>query len=644
MFKHELTSTQSYVLSKKEKKDLLKKLGINYNTQCVQFMQNNFNGTMTSFKVSINNSKKRIIFYENNPIFFEYDNDVFYPSVYLLNQFPELIKKIAIIYEETDSYLDNGADLMLKGVLNREDIKKNCQFKLNDLFAVITSAGVVSSLGQALCSSTTLNINQPSGKFLKILHRVNDGLFLMGNKKLPEGVIMNTAGVGLGPGLGGDKINEINLENKNVIINEINTGINQDNSEGKEKTDVEEEINKLSCNFEENKIITENKQENTDNNINIDIPENINLNDIEDPTENPTENETTEVPVPSTPNLPIEENDKNLLTLFLHFIKLHLKENKEILPLDPGKLLKDFLRPLSVELSLPFDIKTSTYKKINNFLKSMQKDKNLIQFGKPKGLQNDFLLSVYWDHPLIADLKPLVKKLKFVENMYNDSEDDSKENVILNKDEKIEVAQLFKPNQKLKIFFEKIDKNYNNSNYYSLKQCNDILTTYLKEKDLFLKSGSVRLDDDLKTALFKHEKDVTCPETAKMEDLLPRWKKNLNEKSFITKTSGEGENQERTILTNNGLKVKIYARKISNKNVTIIDGLQNFVNVKDVIKIFSKHFACAVTLKDFQSSKDAVFIQGYWVSDLVQLLQDEIKLDKKFIQVEDKLNLKTKKK
>jgi translation initiation factor 1 (eIF-1/SUI1) len=270
----------------------------------------------------------------------------------------------------------------------------------------------------------------------------------------------------------------------------------------------------------------------------------------------------------------------------------------------------------------------------------MHKDKNLINFGKPKGLQNDYMISVHWEHPLLTNLIPLVKKLIFVDKL--NCSDEEKENVILQKDEKIEVSQLFKPNQKLKTFFEKIDKKFENSKYYSLKECNEILTGYIKEKELFLKSGSVRLDDDLKNALYKYEKDASIiPETAKMDELLLRWKKNLNEKSFITRTGG---GNDRTILNNHGLKVKIYAKKITNKNVTIIDGLQNFVNVKDVIKIFSKHFACAVTLKDFQSVKDAVFIQGYWVSELVQLLQDEIKLDKKFIQVEDKLNLKTKKK
>ena len=140
MFKNELAISQIYTLSKKERKDLLKKLGINYNKEIVEYIGNNFNN-MTILKTPIGNSKRRIVIHENNPILFEYDNDVFYPTVYLLNMFPQILNRFALIYEETDSYLDNGADLMLKGVLNREDIKKNVSFKLNDLFVVITTTG-----------------------------------------------------------------------------------------------------------------------------------------------------------------------------------------------------------------------------------------------------------------------------------------------------------------------------------------------------------------------------------------------------------------------------------------------------------------------------------------------------------------------
>lgn len=138
--KNEITLTQSYILSKKEKKDFIKLLRPCYDHEIVEYIFNNFEKISIS-KISLENSKKRIMLYENNPIFFEFSNDVFYPTVYLLNIFPDMMNRKAIIYEETDTYLANGADLMLKGVLNREEIKSNGMFKLGDIFYVQTITG-----------------------------------------------------------------------------------------------------------------------------------------------------------------------------------------------------------------------------------------------------------------------------------------------------------------------------------------------------------------------------------------------------------------------------------------------------------------------------------------------------------------------
>lgn len=138
--KNELTLTQSYILSKKEKKDFTKLLKPLYDYEAVEYIFNSFEKIQIS-KISLENSKKRIMSYEGNPIFFEYSNDTFYPTVYLLNMFPDLMNKKAFIYEETDSYLANGADLMLKGVLNRDEIKKKGMFKLGDPFYVQTLTG-----------------------------------------------------------------------------------------------------------------------------------------------------------------------------------------------------------------------------------------------------------------------------------------------------------------------------------------------------------------------------------------------------------------------------------------------------------------------------------------------------------------------
>jgi translation initiation factor 1 (eIF-1/SUI1) len=488
-----------------------------------------------------------------------------------------------------------------------------------------------------------MNINQPSGKFLKIIHRVNDSLFLMGSKKIPSPLIQTI------------KINEIQNEDINKIVKSLENNflinLSENNFSTEEKIEDQDQKVSLAASQNQDNILQEKDSNleyviNSTNEIKTDVDssklQKINYESLGET--NLKEEENQQI---TDLNLSQEENDKNIISIFLTLLKLYFKDNKELFPLDPGKLLKEYMKPLSAEMNIVFDFKNSSFKKINSFLKFMQKDKNLITFGKPKGLQNDFIISVIWEHPLIIDYIPIIKKIKFVDLQVSE---DEKDNLILQKDEKIEVSQLFKPNQKVKIIFELSDKNFDSSKYYPLKYCNEILTLYLKDNNLFLKGGLVRLNSEIKSCLIKSDKTdssisvknlIDLSETYKMEEILNLWKKNLNEKSFITKTNSE---QEQTVLSNNSLKVKIYAKKFNNKNVTVIDGLQNFTNIKDVIKIFSKHFACSVTIKEFQNSKEAVFIQGYWVSELVTLLQDEIKLNKQFIQVEDKLNLKTKKK
>ncbi len=139
MFKNEISLTQSYVLSKQEKKELAKVLSKSYDVKHIDYIIKNFQN-LSFHKMS--GSKKRILFYDNNPIFFEFDMDVFYPTVYLLNMLPNLMQeRKCYIYDETDGFLAKGADLMLKGIINRLDLKKNGKFKLNDIFCVETLSG-----------------------------------------------------------------------------------------------------------------------------------------------------------------------------------------------------------------------------------------------------------------------------------------------------------------------------------------------------------------------------------------------------------------------------------------------------------------------------------------------------------------------
>jgi len=155
-----------------------------------------------------------------------------------------------------------------------------------------------------------------------------------------------------------------------------------------------------------------------------------------------------------------EEMDENINLVFFSVLKLAVLPKKdELFPLDPGKLLKDFLKPMANELHVLLDFRTSSYKKINNYLKSLAKNEDLLVFSKPKGMQNDFILSVNWQAEKLKKFLPPVKKAIFLTNKPS-LKDDDRENVILNKDEKIELMQMFKPNGFIVDIFKKYDKGY----------------------------------------------------------------------------------------------------------------------------------------------------------------------------------------
>ena len=155
--------------------------------------------------------------------------------------------------------------------------------------------------------------------------------------------------------------------------------------------------------------------------------------------------------------------DENINLVFFSALKLAVLPKKdELFPLDPGKLLKDFLKPMAHELEILLDFRASSHKKINNYLKSLAKNDELLVFSKPKGMQNEFILSVNWQADKIKNFAPPVKKAKFLTNKPA-VKDDDRENVILNKDEKIELMQMFKPNGVIADIFKKYEKRYFNA-------------------------------------------------------------------------------------------------------------------------------------------------------------------------------------
>ena len=626
MFKNDISLNQSHPLSKKEKKEIFKSLKNIFKEEYLNIMLSSFKD-MSIHKGNIQNKKRNVIFEGSNPILFEYDKELYYPSIYLLQLFnagigENIIQNCALIYDATVEYIVNGADLMLNGVINRSDIKNSERtFKLGDLFYVQTNTGLICGVGTAMTDKKILDISK-GGKFLRILHKIGDSLYNLGIKKELKPLIEQK------------KVEIMNKEDEkeeNEEKNEIN----------EEKKDEKKDEEKSDAQKDNNEIKTE---ENKNNMIINDIEENINkinLESNEKTGEEEEEKEEDEKVDKVENNLSKEEIDENLDIIFLTLCKLHLEREK--FPMDPGKLYHDFMKPLSDEIHREINIKLSSYKKVNEYFKYLSKEKNLIIFTKAKGQNNDYITKINFDNDIIKNFKPRISKLKFLSKNKN-TENSPAENILLTSEKKIEIKTLYKPNQKLHNLFYKYIKDFEPNKHYDLKACKNVLISYLKEKNLFSNEvNKVKIDDYLKDLLkIKEDKFYEFGKDYDISEILEHFERQLKSKSCIVKISPDGEIEEEVIYSN--VSIRIISKKINNKNVTLISGLEYFIDLKEATKSLAKHFATSVTIKDeIAGLKNAVFIQGHWVDELVEKLVSEFKINKKNIKVEDKLKNKKKK-
>ena len=605
MFKNEINFTQSHPLSKKEKKEIFKSLKNIFKEEYLNIMSNSFKD-LTIHKGNIQNKKRNVIFEGSNPILFEYDKEVYYPTVYLLQLFnagigENIIENFALIYDATVEYIINGADLMLKGVINRENIKNNDKlFKLGDLFYIQTVTGYICGVGTSLIDKKLMNLDT-GGKFLRVLHKIDDSLYNLGDKKELKPLIEQK---------------KIEFEDKKENVEEIKNEINEENKKEDEKKE-NNLINEINDNIEDIKLESNEKGE-----------------EEEEEKENAEEQQEQEEKVSK------EEIDENLDIIFLTLCKLHLQNEK--FPMDPGKLYHDFMKPLSIEMHKNINIKFSSYKKVNDYFKYLSKEKNLVSFSKAKGQNNFYISKINYENDIIKDFKPRISKIKFLSKNKN-QENKQGENILLSSEKKIEIKTLYKPNQKLHPLFSKYIKDFEPNKHYDLKVCKNVLVSYIKEKNLFSNEvNKVKVDDYLKEILkIKEDKFYEFGKDYDIAEILEYFQRQLKSKSCIVKISPDGEVEEEVIYSN--VSIRIISKKINNKNVTLISGLNYFVDLKEATKSLAKHFATSVTIKDeIAGLKNAVFIQGHWVDELVDKLVSEFKINKKNIKVEDRLKNKKK--
>ena len=703
MFKNKIILSHSHPLSKKEKKDIVKQLKSSY-----KYAENDLNYILTSFnemkiqKASVQNKKINIIFEGQYPIFFEYDKNMYLPTVYALEMFNRppstLLKNIVLIHDQTSEFLLNGADLMLKGVLNLSELKNSVSnFPMGEPFFIETTSGRVVGVGTSLYGREFLRDfdgkESFGGKFLRVLHRIGDALWMLGEagevRKVWETEVERSKGELSGAKKEGGEMGERSggVEDEKECGNNIENKGKGESNEGEEGKICEIMKDKELDNGED--------KDNDENKIVISFKDDIN--------NNITYNK--------------EEIDKNLNTVFFTLCKMCLQNEK--FPLDPGKLYKELMKPLAEEMNVNIDVRMSSYKKISEYFKFLDKEK-LLNFSKSKGQNSLSIQRINFASPILQNFPLPQKRLKFFKKNEAKSAQNPQENLLLSQNEKIDVTNMYKPNQKLRNFFERFAPGFGDGNeYFTIGFCKEVLVGYLRDKGLFCVSEDVNevkeeseedeeddkekaeekeaesdgeegdnccenhetnkettnvinitngKDKKNKTSESKMEPKVTSKKRCKahnthqvkldeylsnllnikedkyyeggkkysVEFVLNSFMRNLIPKSFIVKSDGEGKITQEII--NSSIKIDIVSKKLKSKKVTVISGLEHFINLTEASKILQKHFATSVTVKDeLFGLKNCLLLQGHFVDEMVQTLTAELKINKKFINVVDKL-------
>ena len=272
--------------------------------------------------------------------------DKLYPTIYLLWILPSkpLIPYFTT-WNEVVPKFNNGADLMLPGMIVKEELGLRAYGKLNkgETVAINTSKNSAAvAVGLTALSSEDMYMAGKRGKGVEILHCIGDFLWQAGTKDLPPE---------LGPpdkpsissSTGGSQENQVSEDTETVPENPID-----------EPKDLEPDANLVNTN-------------------------------IESPSTEPIDERT-----------PQEIMDELLNYCFFKALKTSAKKIE--LPVLTSNFYRLHIVP-ACPSSKAIDVKKSSYKKLSKFLEKLQKSGVIIVKELTKGVES--ITGIQYDHELV---------------------------------------------------------------------------------------------------------------------------------------------------------------------------------------------------------------------------------------------------
>eukprot|EP00090_Calanus_glacialis_P008779 TRINITY_DN17125_c0_g1_i2.p1 TRINITY_DN17125_c0_g1~~TRINITY_DN17125_c0_g1_i2.p1 ORF type:complete len:597 (-),score=222.65 TRINITY_DN17125_c0_g1_i2:88-1878(-) len=531
-------------------------------------------------KIFTFNEESVLLYIHNkNTVFFEMEKDkIFFPSIYTLWKYPEVIPFLTT-WPPVMSRIANGADLMLPGVIVEEEkgIKAYCDGRLakGDLVSVnLQSNKAPVAVGTAWLSSEDMYMAARKGKCVNTIHFYGDQLWAAGTREQ----IPDLGGPDMGFLVKGDYYGEPSEE-----------------EEG--KAEVTEDLPSVD-NVAEGVV-----------NLNIDDKSPEIASDIgEEPTV--IDNRT-----------PQEIMDELLENAFLQSLKTSCSAKKAEFPM----LTSNFFRLHMVPACPPdsqLDVKKSSYKKLSKFLEKKEKFGLLKIKELAKGVES--IMSVDYEHEQ-------VKFFRVMKHAKPEVEEAEPEATVLPCDKKYEppkIVELYTVTANVLKLFK--TANIGKGKGLTAQEVRQVLTEYVKANQLKSDTpGMVRLDELLAEVVMA--KGDNSSKEMKWEDL-QQFTISKMSPGYSLQFQGEPASQFKGQLDPVELTT---ATRSGNKKVTLVNNL-------DTYQIDPSEFAhkCQVYLSVGTTSHPApnrksgteVMIQGNHVAYAAKLLLEEYKINKKYIK------------
>ncbi|XGW12300.1 hypothetical protein V3C99_013197 [Haemonchus contortus] len=139
--------------------------------------------------VTFNGANLNVYLVDKDPMFFDFDAEgVLFPTIYCTKMAPTAFPML-LVHEPVLAHLQNGADLMLPGVIRNHDLPIR-EFARGDVvtISILTNGQIMGpmAIGVALMSSQEMATSMFMGKGVQPLHIYKDFLWEFGSRVVPS--------------------------------------------------------------------------------------------------------------------------------------------------------------------------------------------------------------------------------------------------------------------------------------------------------------------------------------------------------------------------------------------------------------------------------------------------------------------------